>query len=412
MGGTFLVLVIDGMADHPLAELGDRTPLEAARTPNMDRLAATAHMGRVRTIPEGFEPGSDVANMSLLGYDPRRYYTGRSPFEALSMGLELDPDDTAFRCNLVTLGGDGKYKQQVMVDYSGGEISTTEAQKLIAECNHRLGTDRISFHSGISYRHIMLWKGRGEKANLTPPHNILDQIVGDHLPRGPGAATLIRLMVDSRSFLPRHRVNVLRQQKGLLPANSIWIWGQGSRPELPAFRERYHLRGSVISAVDLVRGLGLAAGLRPVIVPGATGRVDTNFAGKAQAALECFAEGDGLVYLHVEAADEASHHGDLQQKIRAIELVDREVLGRILPRLEEDYGHYALLVLPDHYTPLFSRTHDPTPVPFMLYRKDMPAWNGSQNPVFSERSAREAELWFEEGHRLMDFFLVSGDGSF
>lgn len=389
------------MADYPLPQLGGQTPLQYASTPHMDALARRGRLGLARTVPPGFPPGSDVANLSVLGYDPRLYYTGRSPLEAVSMGVELRQRDVAFRCNLVTLSEEGDYAARTMLDYSADEISTEEAAALMAAVQERLGQPPLSFHAGVSYRHLMVWREGPDDFHLTPPHDISDRVVGPHLPAGAGAARLLELMVESSRFLPEHPVNRARVARGLKPANSIWLWGQGCRPALRSFREKYGLAGSVVAAVDLTRGLGRCAGLNVVDVPGATGNIHTNFRGKAEAALAELRAGRDFVYVHVEAADEAGHRGELETKLRAIEEIDRQVLGTILAGLEE-LGDYRLLLLPDHPTPLVLKTHVADPVPFLTYQRSDPR-EGS--PAFHEEAARATGWVVEEGHRLMDIFL-------
>ena len=303
----YVVILGDGMADYPLGELGGKTPLQYAHTPNMDWLARYGEIGLVHTVPPGFAPGSDVANLSVLGYDPREYYSGRSPLEAVSMGIQLADDDVAFRCNLVTLAGGEEFQDQTMLDYSAGEIETVEAAALINELQSKLGRSDLNFFPGISYRHLMVWQGGPTEVVLTPPHDISDQKITVSLPAGPGAEVLTALMQKSEAIFKDHPVNLDRIARGLRPATSIWFWGQGKRPALNSFYEKYGLKGSVISAVDLTRGLGLCAGLDVVLVEGATGNIHTNFEGKARAALDELRRGQDFVYVHLEAPDEAGH---------------------------------------------------------------------------------------------------------
>jgi 2,3-bisphosphoglycerate-independent phosphoglycerate mutase len=397
----FLILLIDGAGDYPLPELGGRTPLEVAKTPNLDRLSGSAKLGMVKTIPDGFPPGSDVANLSVLGYDPRLYYTGRSSFEALNMGVELASLDVALRCNLVTLSGDGDYDDYIMKDYSAGEIDTQDAKGIIEECQRVLGSDEFRFYHGVSYRHVVVWSGGDKNIELTPPHDISDKRIGDYLPKGRGSQALRNLMRRSLELLPTHPINLGREKRHQAPANSIWFWGQGTKPALRQFKERFGLSGSAVSAVDLIKGIGLAAGLKPVDVSGATGRVDTNFGGKADAVLERFGAGDDFVFLHIEAADEAGHQGSVETKIRAIELVDELVLQVIIEKMQS-FGDYSLMILPDHYTPICKRTHVSDPVPFMIYE--------SRNRIegadgFTEREAAKTGLYFEQGHELIEYFI-------
>jgi 2,3-bisphosphoglycerate-independent phosphoglycerate mutase len=397
----FLVLLIDGAGDYPLPELGGKTPLEVARTPNLDKLSQMAELGMVKTIPDGLPPGSDVANLNVLGYDPRRYYTGRSAFEALSMGVELKPSDVSLRCNLVTLSGNGDYADCIMKDYSAGEIDTGEARQIVEECQRMLGSDEFRFYPGVSYRHVVIWSGGNKNVKLTPPHDILDKRIGDYLPGGEGSQALVDLMERSFNFLSEYPINLKRIEHQQHPANSIWFWGLGTSPALPKFKEKFGLSGSAIAAVDLVKGIGVAAGLKPVNVPGATGRVDTNFRGKAEAVLERFNAGDDFIFLHVEAPDEAGHQGSLETKIKSIELVDELVVGTIVEKMDF-FGDYSLMVLPDHYTPISVRTHVSDPVPFMIYDSGK-AGKGANG--LSEKEAARTGLYFDQGHQLVEYFL-------
>ncbi len=400
----YLVLLGDGMADYPLQELGGKTPLQVAEKPNMDRLAKEGVLGLVRTVPPGLPPGSDVANLAVLGYDPKRYYTGRSPLEAAGMGIELGEEDVTFRCNLVTLSDEAKYEEKKMVDYSAGEISTDEAALLIKDLAAEFNSETKTFHSGVSYRHLLVWRNGPLHAKLTPPHDISDRVIGPYLPQGEGAGELLSLLKESQRILANHPVNQQRMANNLAPANSIWLWGQGTKPQLPGFYEKYRLRGAVISAVDLAKGLGVCAGLEVIEVAGATGNIHTNFAGKAEAALAAFRAGADFLYLHIEAADEAGHHGDLETKIKAIERIDQEVLGRILQELPAISPEYKILLLPDHPTPLSVRTHVADPVPFVIYSSEKKE-PGSTLP-FDEESAARTGLFIEPGHSLMDRFLL------
>lgn len=398
----YIVLVGDGMADRKCAELGDKTPLQYAQTPHMDLLVKNGEIGLVQTVPEGFQPGSDVANLSVMGYDPREFYTGRSPLEAVSMGIELDANDVAFRCNLVTLSGDEPYEKKTMDDYSAGEISTSEARELIAEIDRAIGGEQMRFYGGISYRHLLVWKNGQTNVELTPPHDISGRCIGDYLPKGSSSDILLKLMNDSSRILSRHQVNEHRVDKGLKPANSIWFWGEGKRPSILRFKDKYGLSGSVISAVDLIKGIGICAGLDVVDVPGATGNIHTNFRGKALAALEELKKGKEFVFIHVEAPDEAGHQGELDTKIRAIEEIDRNVLGLLLEGLEE-IGDYKIMLLPDHPTPLCIKTHSTEPVPFVIMSK-----NGGRRNNFTsydEKTAELSGLKIDSGYKLMDYFL-------
>jgi 2,3-bisphosphoglycerate-independent phosphoglycerate mutase len=404
----YIILLGDGMADRPRADLGGRTCLQAAKTPNLDQLASAGQVGMVSTVPDGYTPGSDVANLSVLGYDPRKYYTGRSPLEAASIGVSLGPDDVAFRCNLVTLkvSGSGSAAEHrrafLMEDFSAGHISTGEARTLIEEIGGKLGTEHIRFYPGVSYRHLMVWKGGKDRIDCTPPHDIQDKNIQDYLPRGEGDDIINELMEASFEILTNHPVNKGRLEAGKRAANSIWLWGQGRRPSMPTFREKYGLEGAVISAVDLTKGLGVYAGFEVINVPGATGWIDTNYVGKAEHALFALKSKD-IVYLHVEAPDEAGHTGDVKNKIKAIEDFDELIVGNIMHGMKQ-FDEYRILALPDHPTPLEIRTHSAEPVPFVLYDSRSERKGG---PVtYDERIAdRSDALVFKEGFTLMDYFL-------
>ena len=404
----YIILLGDGMADRPRADLGGKTCLQAARTPNLDQLATLGQVGMVHTVPAGFPPGSDVANLTVLGYDPRKYYTGRSPLEAASIGVALGPDDVAYRCNLVTLKITGsaapgsRRRKAVMEDFSAGHISTEEARMLIEEIESKLGTNRIRFYPGVSYRHLMVWKGGKDKIECTPPHDIQDRDVEEYRCRGEGDDVINELMEASFEVLANHPLNKSRLEHGKRAANSIWLWGQGKRPSMPTFREKYGIEGAVISAVDLTKGLGVYAGFEVITVPGATGWLDTNYVGKAEHALFALNTKD-IVYLHVEATDEAGHTGDLKNKIRAIEDFDEFIVGNIMHGMKQ-FDEYRILALPDHPTPLEIRTHSAEPVPFIIYDNRSERQGG---PVtYDERIAdRKDAIVFTEGYRLMDHFL-------
>lgn len=387
----YIVLLGDGMADLPIPELGGKTPLQAADTPNMDRLARGGEIGLVKTIPDGFLPGSDVANLAVFGYDPAKYFTGRAPLEAASMGVDLGQDDVAFRCNLVTI------EDAVMVDFSAGHISSQDAAVLIKDINQALSDDRVCFHPGVSYRHLMIWRKGKTGALCTPPHDISGMHIRDYLPSQEGAELLRDLMLRSQNLLKDHPVNRKRVKQGERPANSIWLWGQGMRPSMPTFKEKYGLSGSVISAVDLVKGIGIYAGLTPVRVPGATGYLDTDYRGKALAALKAL-EQDSFVYLHVEAPDEAGHMGNLKEKIRAIEAFDEKVVGTVLDGLQR-FDSFRILLMPDHPTPISIRTHSSEMCPYVIYdsRKIM-----ESGQVYDEISAKQSGRVLDTGYQIMD----------
>jgi 2,3-bisphosphoglycerate-independent phosphoglycerate mutase len=359
----YLVVIGDGMADFPIGELGGKTPLMAARKPNIDMIAAKGFCGQVITVPEGFSPGSDVACMSIFGYDPAKHYTGRAPIEACGMGIRMDESDVAFRCNLVYL--DVRASKVLMGDYSAGHITTEEAKVLVEDLGRVIGSEEFRFFPGVSYRHIMIWKGGKAEMTTMPPHDILEKEVVDHMPKGGGADRVIRLMSDSQILLKDHRVNRERENQGHVPANSIWLWGQGRKPYFPTFFERYQARGAVVAAVDLVKGIGALAGFEAPHVEGATGYLDTNYEGKARKALELLERND-IVYVHIEAPDEASHSGSVLEKIRAIENIDEKVVGHFLDKIG---GDVRLLIATDHATPVSMRTHYACPVPFVVFQK-------------------------------------------
>jgi 2,3-bisphosphoglycerate-independent phosphoglycerate mutase len=397
----FFILVGDGMADYPLNELQGRTPLQAAQTPNLDRLAQRGMLGQVQTIPKGLPPGSDVANLSILGYDPTLYLTGRAPLEAASLGIKLGPRDVAFRCNLITLQKRGN--QSFMEDFSAGHISTAEAREIVAAIREHLGDEEFNFFPGLSYRHLLVWRN-GEKSgelSTVPPHDISGKNISFYLPQGPGEEKIRQLMKRAEELINQHPVNRARVQKGERPANAIWFWGQGKAPSLPSLRERFGLEGSVISAVDLIKGIGFYAGLEIVEVPGATGFLDTNYAGKVEYALREISRKD-FVYLHVEAPDEASHNGSLADKIRAIEDFDGKIVGPVWAGLNL-LENFCLLVLPDHLTPIAKKTHASEPVPFVLCSSHFQ--NSIAGRLFDEISGRNAGLYIERGHELMGELL-------
>ncbi|MGD8399648.1 MAG: cofactor-independent phosphoglycerate mutase [Bacillota bacterium] len=401
----YLVILADGAADLPLAELGGKTPLQASRKPLIDQLAQKGEIGLVRTVPAGMPPGSDVANLAVLGYNPTQYYTGRSPLEAVSIGVELAPDDVAFRCNLVTLSADtDDYPAKTMIDYSSDEITTPEARELMAAVAAAFNTEQFSFYSGFSYRHLLVWHGGSTNLNLTPPHDISDRVVGPYLPQGDGADRLLTFMRRSQAILNNHPVNRRRAERGLRPANSLWLWGQGKKPQIDSFTAKYHLQGTVISAVDLIKGLGICAGLTVVDVPGATGNIHTNFRGKAEAALAAFRGGNDFVYLHFEAPDEAGHRGELDNKIKAIEKIDAVVLGLILPELAQIDPDYCIMILPDHPTPLTLKTHTGEPAPYLIYRSRA---EQAASPArgYDEATAAASGILLENGYQLMDRFI-------
>ncbi len=401
----YVVMVGDGMADYPLPELGGKTPLMAARTPNMDWIAGNGRVGLVKTIPRGFSSGTEIANMSLLGYDPARYFTGRGPLEAASMKVALEANDLAFRCNLVTLGVSGP--QVTMEDFTADHISSEEARQIIQDIDGEMGTETIRFFPGVSYRHLMVWKGGGdreglESLDLMPPHDIVGKGIFDYLPKVGGEDGIVDLLTRSQILLKQHPVNVARKEKRLKPANSIWLWGQGRRPQIPTLAEKFGVEGSVISAVDLIKGIGLYAGLEVIEVPGATGYFDTNYRGKAEYGLKELEKKD-LVFIHVEAPDEAGHSGDIPKKIETIEAFDKEVVGTVLEGIR-DVGECRVMVLPDHPTPIPVRTHVPDPVPFAIYdSRHRTSW--PQGMCFDEESVKRGGVSIENGYQIIDIFI-------
>ena len=396
----YIVMLGDGMADYPVEALGGRTPLEAAKKPNIDKLARGGELGMVRTVPDGLKPGSDVANLSAMGYDPLKCYTGRSPLEAVSIGIEMADTDVAFRCNLVTLSDEPAYADKTMVDYSSGEITTAEAKELIRAVDEAFRTDEILFYPGISYRHCMIWHHGPTGLNLTPPHDISDRKVTDYLPKNP---VILDLMKRSYEALKSHPVNQARMARGLNPANSIWLWGEGTKPGVSRFEALYGVKASVISAVDLIKGIGICAGMKVIEVEGATGNIDTNFKGKGEAALKTLLDGQDLVYIHVEAPDECGHHGDIEGKVRAIELIDEQIVGQILAGLDAAGEEYAIIVMPDHTNPLAIKTHISDPIPYLLYRSTQPVSSGIE--TYTEKTAQSTGRYIDRGCELMGRLL-------
>jgi 2,3-bisphosphoglycerate-independent phosphoglycerate mutase len=398
----YVVILGDGMADYPVPQLNNKTPLQVAEKPNMDFLARHGVTGLVRTVPESIPPGSDTANLSVMGYDPLVYYSGRSPLEAVSMGIKLSDTDVTFRCNLVTLSEEDNYADKTMLDYSSDEISSDESRQLIEDVNAHFRSDRIRYYPGISYRHCMVWSNGPLEFKLTPPHDILERKVSSYLPQGEHAGVLMDMMAQSVGFLNEHPVNKARVARGLNPATSIWLWGEGKKPALTKFHDKYGINGSVISAVDLIKGIGLCAGLRPVEVEGATGNIHTNFIGKARAALKELENGQDFVYVHIEAPDECGHRYEIENKVKSIEYIDELVVAPILQGLEK-FDDYRVLVLPDHPTPLALRTHTHDPVPFAMYQKNFERVSGIRG--YDELSAKNGCICIEDGYYLMDLFI-------
>ena len=397
----YIVILGDGWADYP--DENGQTPLSLARKPNIDKLARISVCGLTKTVPDGMKPGSDVANMAVMGYDPAVYYTGRSPLEAASMGIELGSDDVTYRCNLVSLGGDGDYETLSMKDYSAGEIDTPSAKKLIDELNASgIVPEGCELHAGVSYRHCLVRRGGKTGASLTPPHDITGRPIAGYLPSGRYAEEILAFQKRSREILAKSKINAERAARGENTADSCWLWGEGTRPAFKSFRELYGLSGAVISAVDLVKGLGIVAGMDSVDVEGACGTINTNFAGKAAAALEAIKTHD-FVYIHMEAPDECGHQGDKAGKIRSIELIDSLVVGPIFEEMTRRGERFRMLITPDHPTPLSLRTHVADPVPFVMYDSGKPA-RGIE--TYNEGLVRTTRVYFPSGVEMFRAFTA------
>lgn len=400
----YLVMLCDGMADEPNEALGNSTPMEKANKPCMDSLAAKAEVGIVKTVAEGLKPGSDVANLSVLGYEPAVYYSGRSPLEAASIGIDLKDTDVTLRCNLVTLSDEENYEKKTILDYCADDISSEEAKILIEYIQEKLGNDKFRFYPGVSYRHCLVWSnGNPHPGVLTPPHDITGKVITDYIPKGEAVDELYDLMKKSYDLLKDHPVNKARIARGKRPANSIWLWGEGTKPLLDNFSEKFGIKGSMISAVDLLKGIAICAGMNSVDVDGATGYLDTNFDGKCKAAIEEFKKGADLVYIHVEAPDECGHRGEIENKVKAIEMIDEHILAPVVEFLR-GYDGFAVLVCPDHPTPLSIRTHTSTPVPYLIYDSKNEINSGVK--VFCEKEARETGNYIEKGFTMMNYFLT------
>ena len=399
----YAVVLYDGMADYAVPALGGKTPMELAKKPRFDAMAKKGRVGLVKTVAEGLKPGSDVANLSVLGYDPGVCYTGRSPLEAVSIGVKMKDTDVALRCNIVTLSDEENYEDKTMVDYSAGDISSAEAAEIIKTVQEHFGNEKFTFYNGVSYRHCLICaNGTTDLGSMTPPHDISGRVVGPYLSNSPNATELIAMMKESYALLKDHPVNLKRIAEGKSPANSIWLWGEGSKPALASFEETYGVKGSIVSAVDLLKGIAICAGMNAPEVEGATGYIDTNFEGKANAAVEEWKNGADLVYIHVEAPDECGHRNEPENKIRAIELIDERVLPIILDYLDNCGEDYKVMILPDHPTPIVTQTHASDAVPFMIYHK-----NGEIDGVdtVNEKTAEATGDFVAVGHTLMKQFL-------
>lgn len=402
----YLVLVPDGMADEKVPSLGDLTPMEKANKPTMDALIKHSFCGKVSNVPDGMVPESDTANMSIMSFDPKIYSHGRSPLEAFSMGLKMEADQTAYRTNVVTVSDEEgiPYSERTMLDHSADEISTEEADQLISALNDAFASDRLHFYTGISYRHCMLYRDGDEHYSFSRPHDIIGRKIGEYLPsRDNGGEAFLDMMEKSFEILDHHPVNEARRERGLRPANSIWFWSPGKRPELPSFKDKWGLDGTVISAVDLIKGIGLCAGMESIDVEGATGNVHTNYKGKADAAIDAFKRGRDFVYVHVEAPDECGHRAEIENKVLSVELIDRDILKPLYEYLESTGEEYKIMVLPDHPTPLAIRTHSKDPVPFFIYSSDHADDNSDCVELFSESECEKTNVYIPDGYRLLEY---------
>lgn len=392
----YIVVLGDGMADEPLEALGGKTPLEYAQTPCMDSLASMGHMGLVQNVPSGMAPGSDVANLSVLGYDPKRSYSGRSPLEALSVGVKMEPDDVIFRTNIVTLTEEEPYAEKTILDHSSGEIATKDADVLMDAIRSAFNSETVQFYTGTSYRHIMVWK-KGKLVSLEPPHDHLGTQIGPWLPKEP---MLREMMEESFPILNAHPMNLARAEAGKHKANSLWFWGAGTKPSLQNFEEKTGLKGAMISAVDLLKGIAVGAGMKVYQVPGATGSLDTNYEGKAKAAVKALLEdGCDFVYIHVEAPDEMGHQGLIHEKVQSIEYLDQRLIALVKKAMDDSGEDYRMLILPDHPTPIRVRTHTGSPVPFLLYDSTHPE---KKKAKYSEAEAAATEDFEPDGYKLID----------
>lgn len=398
----YVVVLYDGMADYPVPALGGKTPMMCAKKPNMDYLAQRSEVGLIKTVAAGLKPGSDVANMSVMGFDPMKFYTGRSPLEAASIGIDMKPSDVSLRCNLVTLSEDGKpYEEKTIEDYCADDISTEEAEEIIKTIEEELGTDEFRFYSGVSYRHCLIWSnGTTDLGTMTAPHDITGKVITDYLSTAENAKPLIEMMKKSYDILKNHPVNLARKAQGKRPANSIWLWGEGTRPAMQSFEEIFGIKGSVVSAVDLIKGIGGCAKMEVAEVEGATGYLDTNFEGKANAALDLLERND-LVYIHFEAPDECGHRNEPENKVKAIEMIDSRVLPILFDGLKK-YDDYKIMILPDHPTPIVTRTHASDPVPYLIYHKNNEITGVD---TINEETAKATGNYIDFGPSIMPHFL-------
>lgn len=399
----YIVILGDGMADYPVDYFDGKTILEVANKPTIDYMCAHGELGMCKTVQDGMKPGSDVANLSVMGYDTKKCYTGRSPLEAASIGVEMRDSDVTFRTNLVTLSDEADYEKKTMLDYSAGEITTEESTELIKAIAKELDTDIIKFYPGISYRHLCVWDGGSMNVNLTPPHDISDRCVGEYLPKGEGADKLFEMMKKSEEILKNHPINKARIEKGLNPANSIWVWGEGTKPSVDNFYEKYGVKGAVISAVDLIKGIAKCAGMTSIDVEGATGNCETNWVGKAEAGLKAILDGNDFLYLHMEAPDEMGHQGKPEKKKEAVETIDEVVVKYLKDELEKRGIDYKMLIMPDHPTPISLKTHVSDPVPYVIF--DSTKTEGGSGLAYTEKNGEKTGVYIEKGYTLMDKFL-------
>lgn len=400
----YAVVLCDGMADTPVPQLGNKTPMEVADKPCMNSLVKDSEIGLIKTVAEGLKPGSDVANLSVMGYEPAKYYSGRSPLEAASIGIDLKDTDVTLRCNLVTLSDENEYSDKTILDYCADDISTAEAKVLVEYVQEKLGNEIFKFYPGVSYRHCLVWSnGEPNPGVLTPPHDITGKPIKEYIPKGDYVDGLYELMVKSYDILKDHPVNLERIKNGKRPANSIWLWGEGTKPLLDSFESKYGVKGSVISAVDLLKGIGICAGMATPDVEGATGYIDTNFDGKLKAAIDEFERGQDFVYIHVEAPDECGHRGEVENKVKAIELIDNKILAPLVKYFEDCGDDYKILICPDHPTPLEIKTHTNKPVPYLIYTSNQKV--NSDVDIFDEKSAEATGVYNDNGFTLMSKFI-------
>lgn len=398
----FIVVLADGMADEPIEQLNNKTPLDFAQTPFFDLLSSKGEIGLVNTIPEGMSPGSDTANLAVMGYDAKKYYTGRSPLEAISIGAQMLETDVCFRVNFVTLTEDEPYEAKTILDHSSDEITTEEAAELLKAIQAEFESETRHFFVGVSYRHALIWNNGSTQVTLTPPHNILGKVIGGFLPQGDHSELISHMMKKSYDILNQHPINQKRREKGLRPANSIWPWGEGTKPLIPAFEELFNKKGAVISAVDLLKGIAIAAKMQSIDVEGATGNLYTNYAGKVTAAIDVLEKGADFVYIHIEGPDECGHRGETLNKVKSIEWIDEKVVGPIYNYFTEQKQAFKIAVLPDHPTPIHLRTHTSVPIPYFIYSSEAEVSNSHR---YTEEGAKHTGHYFPVGHEFMKYFL-------